>query len=301
MPPLRRPKMAIGTVSTNITYDRHVTVFKPTDVPEQARRRKLEVQQLLAAERDKVQPSWNASSQLEPEARKACERRTRENAKYDPPLMGQIYNFRAEALPKHTSRVVPGYSTKHNLAVTSFLPNATGEILLRPRSGVAQSLTRSVSAESSAVAAASAAASLRHSRTASELPINPKLEGATPWNGSTLTSTAARLEQERLDEIARQNSADKARLLIGKRGGYVNAETRVRQALRERRKHLDGEGGEEYLRLQRTGMLNPPKPFRPKLHLATGTKPRKEKVRARCRRRRRCSPITRTASAGKCR
>lgn len=44
---LSRPKFAIGTVSTNISYSRNAQVFKPSDVPAHARQRKEYVKESL--------------------------------------------------------------------------------------------------------------------------------------------------------------------------------------------------------------------------------------------------------------
>ncbi len=275
-----RPKISVGTVSTKISYDRATAVFKPTDVPEPARRAKEQVKQMLAKKKDKLgvkRSEWSTSVELLPDRRPPCERKTRQLSKHELPLLGQTYNFRAEVLPQKPPRYFPSAS-KHEVSTASFMGASSARPATATGTSSANSTTSDLSGWSYGGGTVRPSTSLARTSVA-EMSVNPKLDGAQPWDTTTtLAKTLQREDLARLETAAQRNTLKHTRRLKapkrGEGGTYMSPEARYRLALNERRAILDSPNGAVYLSKVRDGTLNPPPPHRPKLQLATGTKPR---------------------------
>ena len=262
-----RPKIAVGTVGTKVNYSLSDTAFKPSDVPEQARRTKLELKRELQRAHNKLEPGreqWQDSVVVTKDIRPFCERKSRQLAAHEMPLLGQSYNYRAEVLPNKLTEFFPSVS-KHGLSTATFMQRPATSDGAGTRSVWGRPLSPKLS-----------------ERKFGEMSVHPKLENAKPWDTTTTISKKLMLlHNKRRDAAASKNSLKtKRRLNVTKRtpNGYLNPEARYRRKLRERRKILDSGGGTEFLDKVRTGTLNPPPPHKPKLRLATKRKPRKIKV-----------------------
>ena len=274
----RRPKISVGTVSTKIDFDPQTTVFKPSDVPEHARRAKEDVKRTLRTKQKSAlevqRPEWEPSvrSSLSP----PCERLSRQLSVNDPiPLSGQSYNYRAETLPPKQPERLPAMAS-HFFGQR---PATSAEVSPAP-TGSPAATTTTMTWDTTRPATASR---LLLSSRGGEMPTNPKLQGSRAWDATkTVSPKLIKQDRARLEAAAKRNSERIKRHLQATRRsgatGYLSPEQRYKQKLRARRKILDSGKGQDYLSKVRNGMLNPPPPHRPKLQLATKNKPRKIKV-----------------------
>lgn len=232
-------------------------------------------------------PTWNVSTIIAKDRRPQCSRQNRQNSKFDMPLLGHKYNYRAEVLPFHQSKHFAPSASKHNISIKSFLPEASSGL---GATGITSLDTPESSAYNiSLTQPASAATISKRVSRYGEMAVNPKLQTACSWDSTSTVMQSQAFKKRSLKYInakARKNSQKQTPLILmaasnrkdNIRKQYVSPELRYRRSLRERRKQLDGAERDIYLMKLRTGTLNPPPPHKPRLHLETGTKPRKIKV-----------------------